>query len=523
MSKSAQYQGQRSLLQTAQVITSKPTHIHRGSGARHAQGVGVDVKAIEQHGHWNHDRVWSHYLSSAPTGAVAFKMAGFKDGLRPWHRRNCLTPPVELQRQIFPFIESYFQDQPDWLRWTENVMMDRDTFNDRPSETRMKVLLEDCFKIRILLLLTHLRKVILQDAVILWSLHKDVKLTFEYWRHHIFSLEVFKSPLFTDFKADLVAAMARTTAPETDSVHAMTPVFNSHFKALRSQIEDLGAMEGRLGNKIEHVLQLQDTTLRRATGQLSGEIAEVKRDVATISKKFNDSSNTINALLDVFDEFTSQIRRAHMPSTSQSSKHHQHSQRQEARNSDNPTTLRARPIESAEAQPIDNAEAPEGVPEVQLGRQSPPPPSIPLAARLLQIEHDLASPRNELTPEEMAAPAGERYIYSMIPQARPLRDHWKEWFHGIDGNPSIWRLDKYLKSKWRSVPGSSALNRRYKFKKDIVYSILRLMLEMEGTLTEREDVALRQAEITIGQTSLNQYYIFITNARKGRPVDIVED
>ncbi|KAF9342137.1 hypothetical protein BGX34_008692, partial [Mortierella sp. NVP85] len=57
--------------------------------------------------------------------------------------------------------------------WLENIMMDRDEFEKRPSPSRFKYKVADFHKMRLLILLAHLRKVVLQDAVVLLEKNED--------------------------------------------------------------------------------------------------------------------------------------------------------------------------------------------------------------------------------------------------------------------------------------------------------------------------------------------------------------
>ena len=54
--------------------------------------------------------------------------------------RNTILPPVALQRSLFPCVEEYAKGSEryaDWLQWTENLMLDKDMYYNRPAETRM--------------------------------------------------------------------------------------------------------------------------------------------------------------------------------------------------------------------------------------------------------------------------------------------------------------------------------------------------------------------------------------------------
>ncbi|KAF9112136.1 hypothetical protein BGW39_004122 [Mortierella sp. 14UC] len=109
---------------------NKVTHRGRIHGSQYAQACGASVEAIAQHGNWALNRLATHYLSRVDAG-VALYMAGFNPpNERLWLLRNIMIPPVELQRLVFPFIETQFPDD-DWKAWIENIMLDRDVFYGR--------------------------------------------------------------------------------------------------------------------------------------------------------------------------------------------------------------------------------------------------------------------------------------------------------------------------------------------------------------------------------------------------------
>ncbi|KAF9083043.1 hypothetical protein BGX27_004287, partial [Mortierella sp. AM989] len=63
-----------------------------------------------------------------------------------------------------------------------------------------------------------------------------------------------------------------------------------------------------------------------------------------------------------------------------------------------------------------------------------------------ELEEQLAVNRTVDVPQEG--------IYKMIPKTAPFHLHWKEWFYGVDGHPSIWRLDRFRQYDWRRIPGN---------------------------------------------------------------------
>ncbi|KAF9112015.1 hypothetical protein BGX27_004131 [Mortierella sp. AM989] len=176
------------------------THRFRGTGARHTQEAGADPESIAQHRNWSTVRLTTHCLDSI-SPRVALRMAGFKmDNERLWLPRNTYIPPVELQRQIFPFIEEYFDSHLDWLALVNNIMLDREEHTDRPPNDRM--VLDDDEKYCLMIFLSHLvhlKKVILQDAAALMELQGQ----FDYGLHHIFGDPVFKGALFSNYRAEL--------------------------------------------------------------------------------------------------------------------------------------------------------------------------------------------------------------------------------------------------------------------------------------------------------------------------------
>ncbi|KAF9910380.1 hypothetical protein EC991_006645 [Linnemannia zychae] len=87
--------------------------------------------------------------------------------------RSKVIPPVELQRQLFPFVEELFPNKDDWKIWIDNVMIGRPEDTNRPKEQ------QECYPrvsypaIRLLLLLAQLRKIILQDYAVLMAGEDD--------------------------------------------------------------------------------------------------------------------------------------------------------------------------------------------------------------------------------------------------------------------------------------------------------------------------------------------------------------
>ncbi|KAF9080523.1 hypothetical protein BGX27_005399, partial [Mortierella sp. AM989] len=108
---------QKTVMTKANHKSNKVTHAGRKAGAQHAQSSGAHIEEIAHHGNWNHRRLVMFYLSAVPK-EVPYRLAGFTlQNEEPWLERNTLIPPVELQRQVFPFIEDLFPGDQDWAKW----------------------------------------------------------------------------------------------------------------------------------------------------------------------------------------------------------------------------------------------------------------------------------------------------------------------------------------------------------------------------------------------------------------------
>ncbi|KAG0195340.1 hypothetical protein BGX28_001622, partial [Mortierella sp. GBA30] len=111
-------------------------------------------------------------------------------------------------------------------------------YHDRPNDTRIAIPSKDIRLVRMLFLLTHLRKVILQDAVALMSL-TDAPL--QYGDHRVFKHPVFATDnaLFWKFKMDLCHNMTTARSPMADSLIANAPAIHSEFRTVHSAVQRL--------------------------------------------------------------------------------------------------------------------------------------------------------------------------------------------------------------------------------------------------------------------------------------------
>ncbi|KAG9319267.1 hypothetical protein KVV02_003331 [Mortierella alpina] len=270
-SSGAHYATVKALFNAVGVVSKKKTHVSRGTGSRHAQDAGADIASIENHGGWGKGRVSIHYLSRI-SDDVPSKMAGCTlPGERLWLARGTILPPVALQRMLFPFVEDFAErtESPsDWLQWTENLIMDKNMYDNRPVEARIKITGKDVRYVRMLFLLTHLRKVLLQDAVDLMQL-LDAPFRYEdhgVFRHPVFSLE---NPPFRKFREDLSNNMRVVKSPMEDSLLANAPAIHNEFRTVHSAVQRLDHTLQANTDAIQQLTKLADNVVQQITSKVT--------------------------------------------------------------------------------------------------------------------------------------------------------------------------------------------------------------------------------------------------------------
>ena len=528
MSDTTQYSGHRSIMNLAGVKDKKKvTHRGRVRGAQFAQACGATVEEIAQHGNWALNRLATHYLSSVNPG-VALQMAGFDQPLeRLWLPRNTVIPPIELQRQLFPFIEGQYPEDDDWEAWIENIMLDRDIYygrsinahessqvNDSNSLEYVENDDDDVPRRRHLILLAHLRKVILQDAVAIMDLDDP---TCKYDDHFIFALPIFKSTLFRQFRDQLRQQMDSATSPLVDSLSANAPAIHQEFQDLKVRASDLSYQLGRILTSvdevvkgIEHVGKVSDRTDRR-----NESIDKTVRNLDTNMTKLTSDIGKKNKSI-------SSMYRAAQRWMSQGTAIFEEELANQPENEQTTTATPPPPFSAVDPlMPLQNA---------LLELSSSPLPSAahdPLDNNPDQSDHidysdrvnhphsdsdtdtDAEGPEGierrmttlaRLAAEERRRKGKERKQpldmpeYIMLARDRPLEDIWQEWFYGVDGVWSIMELDMWYGTKWRRAEDTKATNANavlYLFKKHIVSSVLRAFPSEKGlSLRDKEASAL---------------------------------
>ena len=514
-------------------ILDKGTVIHLGRkhDSRFAHMCGSTVEAIAKHGNWATNRLSTHYLEGVEP-SVALRLAGFdRDRLeRFWLARNTVIPSIELQKQLFPFIEDACSDTF-WELMIDNIMRDRDVFHGR-EELREKLRRGECKEVkqvytntdmqrvlsneaisrkRHLSLLAHLRKVILQDAaVILFG--GGAAAT-----HPVFDHPVFKTPAFQEFQQALLESM-RNPSPHTDSLASATPIIQLEFDRVgaRLGVQDVAIrslqQSQQAGLQRLHAgMDVLAATLQAQNDRTASELKDLKRCIGNNDRLTGNKRQCLNK-----DAIRSQLMQA-LKSTVEAVVAISEADEVEVGDDVNGSV-------AGQSATMAAATALLQLPEPDTGQQEESRSLTSSTAVLSRDAHrrtalaafnlsdnveDRIRQVAALVADEKRARGETQHRMPLIPEGklipRPntLDQLWQEWFyHGDDGSPSIAELNKWFGSTWR---GKDA--QLYKWKKDIVHSVLRAIpagLQVDKTAVNNALALVRGQIDTIG--SIDKYY-----------------
>ena len=106
MADSTQRQWIHKLYEACGIKISKVTHSGRGSGAKEAEKLDIDVEQIQRQGKWANDSMHKGYLTGLPREFMR-GMAGFQAEHAGTYfiSRGQVQPPNELLQMIFPKLD----------------------------------------------------------------------------------------------------------------------------------------------------------------------------------------------------------------------------------------------------------------------------------------------------------------------------------------------------------------------------------------------------------------------------------
>ncbi|CAO3571403.1 unnamed protein product [Mortierella alpina] len=266
------------------VYSPRNTHMGRHSGTSEAYHLGLNLDQIRLLGRWSMGQMEAYYVPKNPI-IGAFYMAHFNKDNEPYFiERDSVVPPLSLQRLIFPWIESTFDnDLPakteSWIMECDQAMLGDDPNEPKTSDVYWDPILEsDVNKIQstklastamvdrvgFLKLLVRLRRVILQDAVLYLrqdALGRNLSNTLFTSTQEV--REIFESAAFRSFQADLLRKMQLyRTEPQLLnpsfqlSSHQFLEALNRSHSLTMRQNEKSQRSNDSLTDKLDRALQL---------------------------------------------------------------------------------------------------------------------------------------------------------------------------------------------------------------------------------------------------------------------------
>lgn len=268
-----QYNATKKIFLEHGIHTSRVTHGGRHAGAMEAESLGIPIDSIKKGGGWKDrlGRLETHYLGKVPS-EFARGMAGF------WNKpfgleRNRVDPPLELQQEIFPWIENYFgENNADWKKECLDEMnqIDENEFNEDDTEAKFveenvasQQMSEkrkgkqketaavhqtiDAAKRGFLKLLIRCRRIILQDSAVYLILKKENGIVNTYPS----SNNLFISPGFRAFQQQIQLAINTPTNDRLQEYECLVP----HIVDSQNEVSSKIAGFGQQLIQVQHNLQ----------------------------------------------------------------------------------------------------------------------------------------------------------------------------------------------------------------------------------------------------------------------------
>ena len=226
-------------------------HIGRSKGPIKLEMEEVDPEWIRALGNWNIDTQQESYSSKIPLKSMRVA-AGFAPAKGThYNPRIQLLPPEELQKMVFPELERLQK-----LVYETSAKLQNANPNSRCKRSRQPLATSRCF----LRFLEHMRRVILQDVAV---------MMLEGRSHFVFSLPVFRSKLFMDFKAKMAQHLeqAKHNNPLDASIEVVLPGVQERINNVATSVNGVKtAIEQIASNQHKLLLnqqQLHDNMLTK--------------------------------------------------------------------------------------------------------------------------------------------------------------------------------------------------------------------------------------------------------------------
>ncbi|KAE8255342.1 hypothetical protein A4X03_0g5579 [Tilletia caries] len=384
----------------AGIVGSAKTHLARRSGAQMAELGGAEEGQVRRAGRWNSKVMESCYLSAIPREVLRVH-AGFSREGGSYFLTRDVDVREELLKKVFPWAD-------DW----DSAISSGKTANG----TRVEVNIAARGFIRLLL---RLRKVIVQDAVVL-------RKSFPKW--FVWSHSLFSDPLFLQYERDLLASLD-SPAPSDDRIAQVLPLLAEQIASSTAAMQQaMAAGFVAVGAQVASFSQQQNLVFAEQRKYHDTQMQALHQHVNALSGMFMGalsalspaSTSTPRAAAHGLTSSSAAVEATHL-SSSDTAHPSSHSITSPAPHSTIlPITLQPQRTAS---------------PGAHMG-----PPAVPPVGAIGRAAGDEDVERGQ---EQMPAFEQDRNIAS-------VGQLWAEWEYGMGGRPSVAEMDSRWGNKWRT-------------------------------------------------------------------------
>ncbi|KAE8218348.1 hypothetical protein CF326_g9188 [Tilletia indica] len=402
----------------AGIVGSAKTHLARRSGAQMAELGGAEEGQVRRAGRWNSKVMESCYLSAVPREVLRVHAGFTREGGSYFLSRD-VDVRDELLKKVFPWADE----------WDAAISTGKTT-----DGTRVEVNIAARGFISLLL---RLRKVVIQDAVVL----RKVFPKWFVWSHSLFS-----DPLFLQYERDLLASLD-DPQPSDDRIAQVLPLLAEHLASSTAAMQQAMASGFvAVGAQVAAFAQQQTLVLAEQRKFHDAQMQTLHQHVNALSGMFMGALSSLSAPL-ATSTSTSSARGSTITSNSSST------------NTNGSSSL----LPLSSSAPSLTLPPPLILPLLSLLQQSPQQ-QYQIQQHQAQQHQALGTGGTEASAASGAVMAGvsavgveggqgtEKEAMPAFEQDRSIASVvqlWVEWEYGLGGRSSVAQMDLRWGKKWR--------------------------------------------------------------------------
>ncbi|KAF9198720.1 hypothetical protein BGZ49_000376 [Haplosporangium sp. Z 27] len=258
--------------------------------------------------------------------------------------------------------------------------------------------------------------------------------------------------LFYDFKAQLLEQMATASSPLSDSVAAVSPSIHNELQIVKSQLSNMSDL-------LHEVIS--------ASREHKDDIKINGRNIQVLA----NAVKAVDARVDCLQDTVIRLDQTNLRKLCDVSSHVNTYFTQESRQPE--TAQELSPDPSLILDSIVPLQEHHREPQLHQGNEVS---SSSTTEDLDSLMERVAKGKRQERGQAELERQDQIPEYTMLPRNTSLQKLWDEWFHGIDGSPSIWELERCYRHHWRKADTKGEGNANaglYMYKKQIVHSVLR--------------------------------------------------